>query len=299
MTCADGDNGGVDLDSVADELYGLALSDFTPTRNARAKQARADGDPALATQIQQLAKPTTSAWLVNALARELGEELEPLISLGRDLREASSNLSGDELRALTRQRHQVVHALVQQARSVGAAAGQRVSETVANEVRQTLDASLADAGVAEAVLSGRLTQPAEYAGFGEPTGISWHGQSRRRPTRRQATPGGDAGAEVADLTAHRRASAEKALNEAARRLRSAQSARESARQDRERAARELEVAEQRVEQLRTDLAGAERDVTGAEDAIRAAGETLGRAEEAARKADTAHEEAAANLAALE
>ncbi|MGH3366445.1 MAG: hypothetical protein ACRDOY_04520 [Nocardioidaceae bacterium] len=289
----------MDLDSVADELYGLPPSEFTAQRNARAKQARADGHRELASGIQDLAKPSTSAWLVNQLARRLGADLEPLIELGRDLREASSNVSGDELRALTRQRHEVVNALVQQARSLAAKDGLRVSESIATEVRQTLDASLADSAVAEAVLSGRLTRPAEYAGFGEPVGIAWQGTAGRRTNERKHTARAGSTAEVADLDARRRAAARRALDETVTRLERAQSDRRTAERDSEQAASALQSAEREVAQLRGLLEAAQRQATAARRADRTARESLDRAVHRTQRAEHARDEAAAKLEALE
>lgn len=279
----------MDLDSVTDQLYGLPLGEFTAERNARAKQARAGGDRALAAAIQQLAKPTMSAWLVNQLARELAAELEPLIALGQELREASSELTGDELRALTRQRHQVVHALVQQARRLAAAAGHRVSEDVAAEVRQTLEVSLADPVVADAVLAGRLSRAAEYAGFGFAPGAG--PPPVAQPETRQA-------ADVTDLAAHRRAAAERALAESAQRLQAARAAHEQAEQDSARASEELQAAEQQAEELRVALADAEQRVREAGEADRAARDRLAKAGGDARTAERAHDEAGKDLRGL-
>ncbi|MPZ61380.1 MAG: hypothetical protein GEU93_08795 [Propionibacteriales bacterium] len=292
----------MDLDTVADELYGLPLDEFTKTRNARAKEARAEGDRELAAAIQQLTKPSTSAWLINRLSRELAEELQPLIDLGRDLREATANLSGDELRALTRQRHQVVHALVQQVRRLGAAAGHRVSDDVATAVRQTLEASLADPEVADAVLSGRLTRPAEYAGFGEPTGVAWHPRQRRSAARTPRSAGaGDrgSGAEVADLAARRRETAERKLADAAAALESARSAHETATREREEAAGRLQRAEEEVGRLRAALRAAEEEAGAAQEADRQARRRLDHSGRGVRVAESKHQDAAARLAELD
>jgi hypothetical protein len=289
----------VDLDSVAEELYGLPLGDFTSTRNERVKQARADGDRELAGEIQQLAKPTTAAWLVNQLARVRGDELEQLIELGRDLREATSNVSGDELRALTRQRYQVVHALVQQVRRLGAEHETKVSDAVAAEVQQTLDASLAHHGVAEAVLAGRLTQSVEYAGFGEPAGVTWAGRPRRAAQRSTKEKGSRADTKVADLAARRREAAERAVSEAQARLETAQDEHERAVEEHVRAADEQSAADEEVERLRTDLSEAEQAARAAARSERTTRDRLKRAERSMRDAEMARKEADDRLSSLE
>ncbi|MDP9396180.1 MAG: hypothetical protein M3Q27_18750, partial [Actinomycetota bacterium] len=156
----------MELDEVADELYALDLADFTSTRTQREKAARAAGDRDLAQQIHALRKPSTAAWLLNRLARSHADEVRALLDVGRALREAQATLEGEALRELSRQRRQLVYALGQQVRAVGGQAGLKVSDDVAREVEQTLDAALADADVAAALAAGRLTAALQYAGFG-------------------------------------------------------------------------------------------------------------------------------------
>ncbi|MEJ7743055.1 MAG: hypothetical protein WKF73_11155 [Nocardioidaceae bacterium] len=98
----------MDFEAVVDELYGLPLKEFTAARKERAKAARAEGNPELSAVIQALDKPTVAAWLTNQLVRVHREEVDALLELGADLREVMADLSGDELRELTRQRHQLV-----------------------------------------------------------------------------------------------------------------------------------------------------------------------------------------------
>jgi hypothetical protein len=286
--------GSVDVDSIADQLYALPPAEFTATRNTLVKQARAAGDRDSAAQIQALAKPTRSAWLVNRLARERADQLEPLIELGRDLREASANLTAEELRAMTRQRLQVVHALVQVARQLGSAEGQRVSDDVAEEVRQTLEASLADGDIADAVLSGRLSRPARYAGFGEPSGIDWH----RGPRRTRSSGGQAAAAEVTDLDARRREQAEREVEHAGSRLRAARTARDKAEQAAQKAQDAAGRASEDAERLRREVARAEKAAAEAAKAAEAGQERLDRATRALGEAEQAHSEASARLEEL-
>jgi hypothetical protein len=288
--------GSVDVDSIADQLYALPPAEFTATRNTLVKQARAAGDRDTAAQIQALAKPTRSAWLVNRLARERADQLEPLIELGRDLREASANLTAEELRAMTRQRLQVVHALVQVARQLGGAEGQRVSDDVAEEVRQTLEASLADGDIADAVLSGRLSRPARYAGFGEPSGIDWHRSGAPRRTR--SSGGQAAPAEVTDLDARRREQAEREVEQASGRLRAARTARDKAEQAAQKAQDAAGRASEDAERLRREVTRAEKAAAEAAKAAQAGQERLDRATSALSEAEQAHAEATARLEEL-
>ena len=90
--------------AIADELYGLDPSDFTPARDARAKEHRRTE---LGTRLKGLRKPSTAAWVVNLLVRREAGQVEQVLEVGAALREAQASMSGEELRALTRQRRQV------------------------------------------------------------------------------------------------------------------------------------------------------------------------------------------------
>lgn len=161
----------VQYDEVADELYGLLPEDFITARAAREKEAKAAGDRELAARIHALQKPNQVAWVANLLVREHLVEVQPLLELGAGLREASEDLDTEQLREFSRQQHRLLHALVQQARRLAAAAqGRPASETVVRGLEDTLRAALVDPDAADAVLSGRLTAGLQHSGFGPVTG---------------------------------------------------------------------------------------------------------------------------------
>ncbi|MGV9626683.1 hypothetical protein ACWDTB_08880, partial [Streptomyces sp. NPDC003487] len=112
----------MDLDTVADELYGLRPEDFTAARNARAAEARKAGDRALAGEIARLRRPSLSAWAGNLLVRERPDAVAPLLELGEGLRQAHRELDGGRLRELTRRQGSLVSALARQARQLAAEA---------------------------------------------------------------------------------------------------------------------------------------------------------------------------------
>lgn len=163
-----------DDDDVTHALYGLRPQEFTAHRDAAAKEARAAGDRPLATEIAALRKPTVSAWLMNLLVREDSGLAPQLRALADGMRAAEASLDGEQLRELNTQRRQLVASLAGRARRLGAAAGQRVGESVVQELERTLTAALADPDVTAEVLSGRLTGPREYAGFGAATASGPH-----------------------------------------------------------------------------------------------------------------------------
>ena len=139
----------------ADELYGLRLAEFTPARDARAKQSRGD-EAELSLRIKRLRKPSTAAWAVNLLVRHASEEIVQVLAVGAALREAQESLAGDDLRALTRQRRQLTAAVAGRARALAAEQGQRLTGAVSDQVEATLTAAILDDGCARALRSGLL-----------------------------------------------------------------------------------------------------------------------------------------------
>jgi hypothetical protein len=156
----------VDLDEVADELYEVPPEEFIALRSTRQDEARAEGDKALAKDIGALPKPSAAAWACNLLVRSHRDELEGLVELGGLLREAQENLAGDQLRALSSQRTQLISALTRQATALAREHGRPVSTSVADQIEETLRAAMADPEAGEALLTGRLTSSMSYNGMG-------------------------------------------------------------------------------------------------------------------------------------
>jgi len=144
---------GDELLEIADELYALALADFTPARDAKAKELKGTD---LAAGVKAFRKPSLAAWVVNLLVRHESEQVEQVLTVGAALREAQASMSGEELRALTKQRRQLTAAVTTRARALAREHGQKVTEAVADQVEATLTASMVDEGCAAAVRSGLL-----------------------------------------------------------------------------------------------------------------------------------------------
>jgi len=155
----------MDLDEVADELYALNPGDFVARRDERVADLRRAGERGLATAVKGLRRPTVAASVVNRLARQRPEEVERLVDLGANMREAQASLAGDELRALGRQRQQLVAALSREAARLAAEARHPVSDAVQREVESTLDAALADPEAGAAARTGRLLRALEHRGL--------------------------------------------------------------------------------------------------------------------------------------
>lgn len=152
-----------ELLDVADELYGLTLPEFTPTRDARAKELKAS-DAELAARVKALRKPSTAAWVVNLLVRQESDQVTQVLQVGTALREAQASLAGEELRALTRQRRQLTAAVTARARALAAENGQKVTSAVSDQVEATLTAAMVDEDCAAAVRSGLLVAPLASTG---------------------------------------------------------------------------------------------------------------------------------------
>ncbi|MFE7228221.1 hypothetical protein ACFU7D_25725 [Nocardioides sp. NPDC057577] len=142
-----------ELLDIAAELYGLSLGDFTPERDARAKELK--GTP-LAGPVKALKKPATAAWVVNLLVRYETEQVEQVISVGALLREAQTGMDAAQLRELTKQRRQLTAAVTTRARGLAREHGLRVTEAVAAQAEATLTAAMIDPSAAQAVRSGLL-----------------------------------------------------------------------------------------------------------------------------------------------
>jgi hypothetical protein len=153
------------LVAIADDLYALAPEEFTEARDGRAKKARGEGQLDVANVIKSWRRPKTSAWLLNTLARERTDRLGELFRLDAGLRDAQQRGHGKQMRALSRQRRELVNGLVSEASGLAETADHRISENVVREVETTLHAALTDPRAADAVSTGRLLTPLSPNGF--------------------------------------------------------------------------------------------------------------------------------------
>jgi hypothetical protein len=307
----------VDLEAVADELYGLRPEEFVAARDRHAREARRTGDRDLARQIGALRRPSLGAWVSNLLVRRQPEEVQPLLGLGEELRRAHRELDGPQLRRLAHRQAEVIAALGRQARQLAAQAGHPVGEGVQREVEETLHAVLADPRAARDWAAGRLVKPlGSTVGFpaADETALARLAappaagekpreqaeEKRREQTEekpREQTGAPDGRGERAEQR-RRLTEARRVAREAERELRAREKEAETAERDAKKAGRQTEEAEERVRELRADLRRAEEEQrrarTGeqaardaARQADRAVSEARRRAEAAAGEADRA------------
>nr|MDQ4007105.1 hypothetical protein [Actinomycetota bacterium] len=263
----------MDLVSTAQELYALAPQEFTASRNERAKAARDDGHRELAEAIKALRKPSSSAWVVNMLARHQPAELEQLVDLGAALREAQENLDGTELRELNRQRHELVAAVGRQARALAVDLGHRVSESVATEVEQTLRAALTDAGAGAAARSGLLTHALETTGLAPveigdavavPSAVPGPDETQGRTAKAARRRTKQAKRKPTAAERRRAEDAERSAAEADEELSRAEERLQEATSGRAKVTASLDDLRRRVRRMERHLADAERDAGAAE-----------------------------------
>lgn len=283
----------MDLDDAADELYGVPPEKFVSARDLLVKEARQDGDPELAAQIKSLRKPTMAAWLANAMVREHPDEVGGLLDLGREMRAVLADLEPDELRELTRQRHTLVSALVQQATTLARSLGYRVTDPVATGLRSTLEATLADPHSADALAAGRLTDVLAVSGFGPGAGAP------RRPQDGAAAP-----ATVTPLSAapskrdKEQRAAERVLRDAETQSARARKALDAAGQALERARQAAADALDRVAELREQLTSAEAEAAERSTEAERAQQACASASEAVESAEQRREQAQQRLSSL-
>ncbi|WP_330336235.1 hypothetical protein [Streptomyces sp. NBC_00557] len=263
----------MDLDAVADELYGLRPEEFVAARDRRALEARKAGDQALAKEIGALRRPSLAAWVSNLLVRRRPEEVRPLLELGEELRRAHRELDGPQLRKLARKQSEVIAALGRQARRLAAQAGRPVGEGVQREVEETLHAVLAVPEAGREWAAGRLVKPLSST-FGFPeadetllerrpvvTEATTRGEAAESTGGRRAAKKRGAARQRVDELAHRRRlnEAREAARAAERDLRAREKEAEAAGREAERARDRVAEADERVRALRAELHDAEEE----------------------------------------
>jgi uncharacterized phage infection (PIP) family protein YhgE len=290
-----------DLLSIADELYGLSLPEFTPARDAKAKELKGTD---LGKQVKALRKPSVAAWVVNLLVRRETEQVEQVLSVGAALREAQASMSGDALRELTRQRRQLTAAVTTQARRTAREEGTKVTDAVADQVEATLTAAMVDEQCGLAVRSGMLVaalsstglDPADLAGavaVPEAIGFSASAREVEPPPRPElhVVPDPEADRKAVEAAEQALAAAQSQLDEATQAYDGARSAYD------ELEARSLQLQAE-IDELRGRIAELESTAEEVDDELSDAEDTRDEAEAGVREATRSRDAAAAALEKL-
>lgn len=274
-----------DVLELAEELYGLPLGDFTPARDARAKELK--GTP-LAASVKALRKPSTAAWVVDLLVRYETEQVDQVLAVGSALREAQDGMDAAQLRELTKQRRQLTAAVTTRARALARQHGLRVTEQVAAQVEATLTAAMIDVGAARAVRSGLLVSALSATGVGEldvtaavalPEALGFEASPVEEPSPEPLHA-------VPDLEPDVRA-----LEDAREALEEAEQAVADARAERDEAAADVERLRARSLQIQSELDELRRRLAELEDSAAEVDDDLSSAEDARADAETVLAEA--------
>jgi chromosome segregation ATPase len=257
----------MDLKSIADRLYGLRPTEFMAARTEYVREAKEAGDKEVAAGIAKLRKPSQAAWILNLLARREPAELQRLGNLGAALRDAHGRVDGESIRDLSKQRHQVIRALVAQVRSMAKQEGQKLSESVLRDVEAVFSKALADPAVTETLQAGTLaatTDLTEQEGWPEAPEpvVDEVAQRREQRAERRRQELGRAKAE-AQHTSEVRDRAQNALAHAEQKA--------------ERAARSVQELEGELERARTTEEEANSEVRDARAVFRTAEKAAERA----------------------
>jgi hypothetical protein len=151
-------------DDEIDKLYQLPLKDFTPARNALAKQ-RSGAD---ASGVRELQKPNAAAWGVNQLYWRDREVYDALVNASEELRKAHRSLLGGkavDLREVETAHRDAVRSATQKIRDILQSSGESDTAATMTAVAETLEALPADEE------PGRLTRPLKRMGFEALSGV--------------------------------------------------------------------------------------------------------------------------------
>ncbi|QNE20506.1 hypothetical protein F1D05_24570 [Kribbella qitaiheensis] len=286
----------MDFEEAASRLYAAPSADFIATRNELAKELKAAGDQLGSTRLKALRKPTVAAWLANLVARELPDDIDDLLALGDEFRQATADLDGERLRELTPRRHKLLDQLSKSAAGLSEREGQKISADVGQKLRETLDAALVDPAAGEAVRDGRLSSALRHVGFGvvdesgEPSNVTPLTDERRKRAEDRRTkaaeakqPADDTGESTAQKAKRERAEREEEEREAAEKA--------AAKKELEEAVAAAESAEESVTDLAGRLDAAREALADAQEAVHRIGEELDEARKSARDAQKESREA--------
>jgi hypothetical protein len=250
----------IDVDDEKTRLYGLALDEFVPERARIVKALRAEKRRAEAAAMQELRKPTLSAWAVNQLARRRREDVDLLLDAGHRVGETQrALLAGGERAAFETAEDRfraVLRRLVDAAEVILA---DRASPAMLERVGATLRASALSDEARPALARGLLTADVDQTGFEafgleaiprvdrqrEPAAATERANAVRERARERAEAKLEAAKERAKAAAERSREADAALRAATKAL-------EGAQRDAERRRREHDAADAAIREAEAE-----------------------------------------------
>ena len=149
-------------DEPIDRLYQLPLDEFTPARNALAKEAKR-------AELKALEKPNVAAWAVNQLYWKFRDDYDQLVEAAQRLRAEHRKLlsgKGSDIREPERLHREAIRAALDRIKALLKESGHAASDQTLNAVQETL------AALPSAESPGRLTKPLKPLGFEALAGVT-------------------------------------------------------------------------------------------------------------------------------
>lgn len=224
-----------------DALYQLPLEDFTPARNALAKES---GD----SSIKKLEKPNVAAWAVNQLYWRERKLYDDVIKTAGQLRTAHQQvLAGKaaDVRAVEVFHKEALRKAKDAIRRMLEAAGNKGADAVMMPITETLDA------LPTADSEGRLTRPLRRTGFEALRGVTIAARPKVEPSK--IGPRKSPAEKETEKERRQRETEQQELAMAKERLRFAEAAEREAEASLVRAKRTLERAERTRERIEGEL----------------------------------------------
>lgn len=157
-----------ELESDLDELFRLALSEFTAARNTLAGRLKKEGRANEAAYVKALAKPSVTAWAVNQLYWKHREVLERLIATGERFRQAQKSRVARkvaDMREALNARREELSNLSNLATALLRDAGHNPTPDTIHRITTTLEAISAYESFRGGPRPGRLTHDVDPPGF--------------------------------------------------------------------------------------------------------------------------------------
>jgi hypothetical protein len=263
--------------SAAEVLYGLPLGEFIAERKRVAQELRAEGQTEAATKVAAMAKPSVSAWVVNRLHRDAGDDMDALFEAGQRMRDGDMAASRDQRAVLAR--------LNQRAGEVLRADGHGASQAMLRRITTTLQA-LSALGSFDPDPPGQLVADRDPPGFDFLGGAAPPVRQAKKPAREAKKP--------AEAKAKSRPAAEPEPPQPSAEERRRQQRIEAQRKLLERAAtqaqRRADTKASELADLRAELERAEATAERLREACRSAEEELAEARAAVDEATLALED---------
>ncbi len=284
------------LNGTIDRLYGLPLDEFTPARDAAAKERRGEGDRESAEVLKRLRKPNLVAWSLNRVRRAEPGVVDELLAAGERLQEAQRKLVSEGERGLLRDAAADERALVGRVADLAAAelrtVGHAANADTQSKLFATLHAAASNDDVRAMLAEGRLISDHELSDLGLGDSGALVATAPRATPRRERTSRDPGRKQARAPERDREPKREREPKPARERRKAPTGAPASTRQARARADRLERARARHAEQTeRADQARERADE--AERAAREAADELGRAETAARQATAAAKQATA------